>query len=224
MPAAAFVEDLSGQLESRFDVQASGVYELVWRVHDEGGSCAATPSADDGHLLRTRALEYLDAGAHWWRIATTFGDSGTYMVCTWATRLQTGETVGVGTRLVVREPRSTLSLAVPARVAAGTPFRVRVSSAAEAPRVVYVAINGAESPCAPSFSGDRSLATPVYAGGIRGTYAGTATTTLARTGIYRVCAWIQEHARDPQPERRLERVIRVIRPRTGRHDAGFDLK
>lgn len=209
-PAGALVEDLSGGIATSFRVDSPGIYDLDWHVHDDGGTCGSTPSSDDGRRIRSRTLEPLKATGDTWTIYTTFPDPGRYLVCAWASPTAGGQPIAGKAILAVREPRETLTIFAPAKVAAGRPFGLRASAASQAWRMAFVAVNPADMPCASSYMAARALAAPIFAGFVRNRYAGSRTASLRRAGIYRVCGWLQEHARDPAPERRVERLIRVV--------------
>jgi hypothetical protein len=219
-PAAPLVEDVSGGLATTFRLDSPGVYDLEWHVHDDPRlPCAPTPAADDGRLVRGRSLEPLKAGGDTWTIFTMFADPGRYLVCVWATPSAGGDAILGQAAVTVGEPVEKLSLTAPATVAAGRPLRVRAVARSQAWRMAFVTVNAGDVPCASSYIADRSLAEPVV-GLVRSRFSESSTALLRTPGTYRLCGWLQETARDPAPELRAQRVIRVIgrrgAPRTTR--------
>lgn len=216
IPAAPLVEDIAGGLATSFHVDAPGTYDLEWHAHDDPqATCGPTAADDDGRRIRSRSLEPLRPGGDTWTIYTMFPDAGRYLVCAWATPSAGGDPIAGQAVLEVGEPRETLSLFAPATVEAGRPFGLRAKAASQAWRMAFVTVNAAGVPCASSYMTDRALAPPVVVGLVRYRYSARGTALLRRPGIYRVCGWLQEHARDPAPERRVERLIRVV----GKRDA-----
>jgi hypothetical protein len=222
-PAGALVEDVSGGLATTFRVDEEGLYDLEWHVHDDLQSgCAATPAADIGRRVRSRTLEPLKASGDTWTIYTMFPDTGRYLVCAWATPSGGGDPIAGQALVTVGEPRETLSLVAPKKVAVGRTFELRAIAASQAWRMAFVTVNAADVPCASSYSTNRALAAPVV-GLVRSTFSRGGSARLSRPGVYRVCGWLQEHSRDPAPELRVQRLIRVVGGRGVRRQArGFD--
>lgn len=206
------VEDLAFQVTLAGSGATNG--EAFAKLKPAGGRpCGATYSADDGE-----SFAYADSASATFTLPynRTVGDPGDYLVCAWLQESSSSAAAlaAASATVTVRQPRSSGSFAVPARVRPGATFKVAMTVQTEVSRLVFAKANAPGVPCGANYRADSGIDYVFYDVENQGgpsTYSANVTAPN-RSGVYALCGYVQEGSEDAAAEAAFSAPFTVARP------------
>jgi hypothetical protein len=217
-------ESITAQLGLTGD-DSSPQNALLLRVKPAGGeACGANYEADKGQTV-VGGSEGSGTGPHSVSRNWTFEASGSYLLCAWLVdNSQSGAptVASASMTIAVRPPHIALSITVPATVQPAQLFQISTTAQSETSRQTFqylVPNTGrgcpANASAAGSTSGEMQTDWPKQGSDWQvngGPFTETLTESLASTGTYLVCAYVQYPNPASVPEATASASVSVVKP------------
>jgi hypothetical protein len=206
--ATLSVTRTDGQVDPAADVPrvftVSGATSAPTRIyvrHREPGGAPCGPNAlsDSGQSLSDDFYGASVNGAFKLQVVLNWTGPGQELFCIWIAPTSSTVVTPITQVLDFRRPGGSISATLdPIVPRPGSSFTFVVSGTSEAPKSVYVTVENAATPCAPT-AGSAAGTWLVEGDDVNGQYAITRSATAPPAGSYQLCLWLANSSSDLSP-------------------------